>query len=168
MPMLDRLRHWILCSAGLLTLGLSGCGFELRGTTAVPQGLGPVYVEGGGLLVKLLKERILSSGQGLAANAGEAKSVIRVLGEQSGDRVLSVNKDGKVIAYERHYQARFSASSSVEGKAPIPPQAIDLVRSFINPDTEVLGKALEADMITNDLRVDAARQILQRVAVQWR
>lgn len=162
-----RLIRWPLVTAWLLAMSLSGCGFQLRGTAGVPEGIAPIYVEGGGVLSKLLKERIAASGQELATSPSGAKSVIRILSEHTGNRVLSVNKGGKVIAYERHYQARFSASSTT-GKEAIPPQSIDLVRSFINPDTEVLGKALEADLITADMREDAARQILQQVAAQWR
>lgn len=163
----DHLVRWLLRGALLIALLLSGCGFHLRGTSDVPEGVSPVYIEGGGVLVKILRERLLSSDQELATSSAGAKSVIRILGESVSNRVLSVNKGGKVIAYERHYQARFSATSRT-GKAEIPPQSINLVRNFINPDTEVLGKALEADLITADMREDAARQILLRVSAQWR
>ena len=161
---LVRWRGW---GAWLLALALGGCGFELRGTTTLPEGIGPLFIEGGGPTVKILQQSLVASGQELAPTAAAAKGVIRILQERPSTRVLSVNKQGKVIAYELRYQVRFSATSTV-GKEPIAPQGLDLVRDYVNPDTEVLGKQLEADMIFNDLRQDAARQILQRVASQWR
>lgn len=151
----------------LLTASLSGCGFELRGTYAVPEGVSPLYVQGGGTLARLVQQSIVSSGQELAATPSGARGVIRIHNERLSSRVLSVNKGGKEIAQELHYQVEFSASSTA-GKEPIPLQTIELARTYINPDTEVLGKLLEADQLSFDLREDAAQQILQRIATQWR
>lgn len=158
---------WLRCGVALLALTLSGCGFQLRGTAGIPEGLSPVYIEGGGPLVKSLQRILTASGQALAANAAEAKSSIRIIEERAGSRVLSVNREGKVVALELTYQVRFSATSTA-GKTPIAPQTLNLARDYVNPDTEVLGKQLEADLMYNDLREDAARQILQRLTIQWR
>ena len=37
------------------------------------------------------------------------------------------------------------------------------MRDFVNPDTEVLGKQLEADLIFEDMQHEAAERILQRL-----
>jgi LPS-assembly lipoprotein len=150
----------------LLALGLSGCGFELRGTATLPESLSPTFVEGGGPVAKLLRRRLETYGRALAPAPKGAKSVIRILQENPRSRVLSVNQEGKVIAYELSYQVSFSASTP-EGNEKIPPQTLDLVRDYVNPDTQVLGKQLEADLIYSDLQEDAVQRILQQVRTRW-
>ena len=153
--------------AWLFALTLSGCGFQLRGTAEVPADLTPAFVEGGGETAKLLRSTFESHGQELAATRQQARIVIRVLGEDRTTRVLSVNREGKVIAYELHYRVRFDAVTP-DGAEKVPAQSIDLARDYVNPDTEVLGKQLEADQIVRDMQQDAAGQIIQRIKAKLR
>ena len=151
----------------LFALALGGCGFQLRGTAEVPADLTPAFVEGNGATAKLLRSTFESHGQELAATRQQARIVIRILGEDRSTRVLSVNREGKVIAYELHYRVRFDAVTP-DGAERVPAQSIDLARDYVNPDTEVLGKQLEADQIVRDMQQDAAGQIIQRIKAKLR
>ena len=57
---------------------------------------------------------------------------------------------------------RFDAVGK-DGKERMPPQTLDLVRTFDNPDVEVLGKQLEEELIIQDFATDAADRILMRL-----
>jgi LPS-assembly lipoprotein len=50
-----------------------------------------------------------------------------------------------------------------DGVQRIPLQKLDLVRTFDNPDIEVLGKQLEQLQINQELSNDAADRILTRL-----
>lgn len=151
----------------LLALTLSGCGFQLRGKAEVPADLSPAFIEGGGATAKSLRSTFESHGRDLAATREQARIIVRIQAEHLSSRVLSVNREGKVIAYELHYTVRFDAVSP-NGAEKVPVQTVELVRDYVNPDTEVLGKQLESEQIVRDMQQDAAGQIIQRIKAQLR
>jgi len=149
----------------LLLLGtLAACGFQLRGTAEIPQDLSPIYVQAADsspVRAAMLRRLELNPGA-LTGNAADARLLIRILGESRSARVAAVDRGGKVIAQELHLRVRFDAASP-DGSERVPPQTLDLVRTFENPDVEVLGKQQEADLIYQDLAEDAADRILLRL-----
>jgi LPS-assembly lipoprotein len=153
----------VLVAAGLILL-LAGCGFKLRGTVEIPPELNPLYVDANGAteLVTAIRQRLEFSQVRLASSPQDARVVLRILGEERGSRVAAVDRDGKMVAGELRYVVNFEALGK-DGKALVPPQAINLVRTYQNPDVEVLGKQLEADLIFQDLVQDAADRILGRL-----
>ena len=148
----------------LLTATLVGCGFQLRGTAEIPQELSPIYVqaaEGSPVRAAMLRRLELNPGAS-TGNAAQARLLVRLLSESRSSRVAAVDRGGKVIARELHLRVRFDAASP-DGSQRLPPQTLDLVRTFENPDVEVLGKQEEADLIYEDLVEDAADRILLRL-----
>jgi LPS-assembly lipoprotein len=117
--------------------------------------------EGGALNAALL-QRLQYSGVRLAPRPQDARVVIRILGDSRGSRVAAVDRGGKAVARELHYRVTFDVTGG-DGKERIPAQTIDLVRTYENPDFEVLGKQLEEDLIYEDLVQDAAERILGRL-----
>jgi LPS-assembly lipoprotein len=152
--------------AGLLgfALTLSGCGFKLRGEVEIPPDLNPMLIQAGGgsPVAQAIRDRLRGTQVRLAANAKEAKLVLRILSEQRSSRVVAVDRNGKVLSYELHYRLTFDAVGA-DGQMRVPAQEIDLVRGFDNPDTEVLGKQLEGELIYQDLIDDAADRVLIRL-----
>lgn len=154
--------------AGVALLGLSlslcSCGFKLRGAVEIPPDLNPLFIQAGGgsPVAQAIRERLRGTQVRLAASAKEAKLVLRILSEQRSSRVVAVDRSGKVLSYELHYWLAFDAIGA-DGKARLPRQDIDLVRGFDNPDTEVLGKQLESELIYQDLIDDAADRVLIRL-----
>lgn len=159
-PSVSKLTLWVL----MLPLILAGCGFHLRGAIEIPPDLNPLYIQAGpGSPVRRAIEDQLAGGSvHLAAGPTSAKLVLRILAENQFSRVSAVDSSGKVLAYELHYLVRFDAVGK-DGKERVPPQTLDLVRTFDNPDVEVLGKQLEEQMIYEDFATDAADRILMRL-----
>ena len=93
----------------LLALGLTGCGFHLRGEVSAPEELMPVYVQGeadSGVAANL-REILADGGVQLAAAPDQARSQIRLFKERSSTRVLAVDGQGKVLERELIYQLEF-------------------------------------------------------------
>jgi LPS-assembly lipoprotein len=153
---------------GLAWLGaalvISGCGFKLRGEVDVPPELNPMYIQasGGSPVAQALRDRLRGTQVRLAANAKEAKLILRILGEARSSRVVAVNRAGKVLSFELYYRVSFDVQTA-DGKEHLPRQEIDLVRGFDNPDTQVLGKQLEGELIFQDMIDDAADRVLIRL-----
>jgi LPS-assembly lipoprotein len=142
----------------------SGCGFRLRGAVEIPPQVSPMYVEsrGASSVRQAVWDRLELSAVTLAPTAKEARVVVRILGESRRSRVAAVDRDGKVVASELFLTVTFDAIDG-EGRPLFEAQTLDLSRTYENPDVEVLGKQLEAELIYEDLTQDAADRILDRL-----
>jgi LPS-assembly lipoprotein len=150
--------------AVLMPLALAGCGFHLRGAVEVPPELSPMHIQAaaGSAVRTAIEDQVRGGSVRLASDASDARLILRILSESRSNRVAAVDANGKILAYELHYLIRFDAVAA-DGRLLVPPQTLDLIRNFDNPDVEVLGKQLEEEMIYNDLAVDAADRILMRL-----
>ena len=149
----------------LMTLSiLTGCGFHLRGSIEIPPALNPLYLQSapGSPVRRAIEDLLSGSDVRLTENPAEAKLILRILSENRSSRVAAVDANGKTLAFELHYLVRFDAVAP-DGAQKVPPQTLDLVRNFDNPDVEVLGKQLEEELIYQDFATDAADRILMRL-----
>lgn len=155
---------WLALMVAWMGASLSGCGFHLRGAVEIPPGLNPLYIQAapGSPVRRAIEDQLSGSAVRVAAAPGPAKLILRILGEERFSRVAAVDSSGKVLAYELHYLVRFDAVGK-DGKERMPAQTLDLVRTFDNPDVEVLGKQLEEELIYQDFATDAADRILMRL-----
>lgn len=153
-----------LTLVGLLASLLGGCGFHLRGAVEIPPELNPVYIQAvpGSSVRRAVEDQLTGSAVQLAPGPGSARLILRILSEDRFSRVAAVDSSGKVLAYELHYLVRFDAVTK-DGTQRVAPQTLDLVRTFDNPDVEVLGKQLEEQLIYQDFATDAADRILMRL-----
>ncbi len=147
-----------------LGLGLVGCGFKLRGAMDIPPDLNPLYIQSSASspVAQAIRDRLRGTQVQLAANAKEAKLVLRILSERRNSRVVAVDRSGKVLSYELFYLVAFDAVGP-DGKQRLARQDLELVRGFDNPDTEVLGKQLEGELLYQDMIDDAADRVLIRL-----
>lgn len=148
----------------LLGLGLSGCGFHLRGDYQAPEELMPVLVQGevDSLVAHRLRETLSNSGVQLAETADQAQSQIRLFKEKSSSRVQSVDGQGKVVERELIYQVEFDVRDGAGGEL-VSRQRVVVIRSQVNPDVEVLGKQQEAVLLSQDMADEVSGRILNRI-----
>jgi LPS-assembly lipoprotein len=66
------------------------------------------------------------------------------------------------VASELSLTVSFDAVGA-DGRVLAEPVTLDLSRTYENPDVEVLGKELEADLIYEDLTADAADRVVDRL-----
>jgi LPS-assembly lipoprotein len=155
---------WVTLVGLALVLGLTGCGFKLRGAVDIPPDLNPLFIEAAGNspVAAAIRDRLRGTQVHLAAHAKEAKLILRILSEQRKSRVVAVDRQGKVLSYELYYLVAFDAVGP-DGKSRLARQNLELVRGFDNPDAEVLGKQLEGELLYQDMIDDAADRVLIRL-----
>jgi LPS-assembly lipoprotein len=154
-------------AVGLMLLALlatSACGFKLRGQIEIPPELNPLYIQAsqGSSLRSLIVQQLQGSQIRLATGAGDARVILRITDEQRSSRVIAVDRGGKALASNLYYNATFDAMTS-EGKQLVPRQTIEVMRTYENPDVEVLGKQTEAELIYKDMSIEAATRIMDRL-----
>ncbi|GLS03815.1 LPS-assembly lipoprotein LptE [Chitiniphilus shinanonensis] len=151
-----------------LCLLLAACGFHLRGM-GPGVGLFPypsVFVAGDGPVAAQLRNELqqISTVHLLPAASSDA-ALIAVDSESSERKILSLNGNGKVSEYRIYYTVSYRVNKPGNA-ALIPSSSMRLFRDYTYDENNELGKEAEAQMLINDLRQDAARQILRRVSAQ--
>ena len=148
---------------------LQGCGFRLRGSADVPPEMQFTYIQAAqdNAMARELRQAFAASNVPTVDSPKQAKTVLRLLREDTSRRVRAVDRRGKVIDFELTYEVVFDALDA-EQKELLPVQTITLVRTQVNPDVEVLGKQEEQALFFEDMRRDMANRILDRVRRQLR
>ena len=148
---------------GLALMSVAGCGFQPRGESIAAGNLGNVYVEGGGLLGEELRLFLSDSGVAGSETAAAADVVVRLAGERFDRRVLSVDSQtGKAREYVIIYNVTYSALAR-SGRTLVDNQRLTLERDYVFDRDAVIGKSREEAELYEEMRRDAALQILGRL-----
>ena len=154
---------WLLF-AGLTMLALTGCGFHLQGSVALPQGVRSVYVATTDELTPFavaLKQSIERSGATLATSASGADTVLRITKDRNGRRVLSVSARNTPQEYEIFYEVEYSVDRA--GKEVVTAQPLELTRNFSFEEAQLLAKDREQEVLRLAMAQDLANLVLRRL-----
>jgi LPS-assembly lipoprotein len=154
----------------LAALLLAGCGFHLRGASSVvlPPELNVMRVTMGRdsyppLLVEMRNALLALGAVRLTDDISAEVPVLRLYGETSASEVLAVDSSGRVSGYVLNYRVDFSLDDG-KGKALLPRQPVKLQREYTFDRLNVLATEKQSDFLQNEMRRDAAQQILRRLA----
>jgi LPS-assembly lipoprotein len=150
-------------AAALLTMGVAACGFQLRGEA--PMGVKSLYLStAGGSQVAVEIRRALASGPTrLVAVQKDGEAHIRVLAEHREKTILSLTGAGRVYEYVLRLKVGYQVSDA-GGNLLIDPTELEVRRVISYSETAPLAKEAEELILYRDMNVDAAQQILRRVA----
>ncbi len=163
LPFAMRLRLVALCF--LVSLGLGGCGFQLRASQVMPFKTIAITPERGGGVAADLSRYFSDSLRSVAPGIGqEAPEVILdILQEQREKIVVGVNTSGQV----REYQLRLTVTFRVrtpQGRELIGSTAIEQSRDISFNESAVLAKESEEVLLYRDMQTDVVQQLLRRLA----
>lgn len=137
---------------------LAGCGFHLKG--ALPQDHLPVAawrVQGAAIQAELVRE--IQRAQGVASSSADAE--IRVLQVDAKRDIYTITRAAKLNEYL--YSLRVVAQAYRAGKVWGEPMQIDVRRIMSYSDSAVLGKETEENLLWQEIRQDAATQVVRRL-----
>jgi LPS-assembly lipoprotein len=155
-----------LAFSALLTLFISACGFQLRGT--VPESVGAVYVsetrasEISQEIKRILGDAGLAGGNKLAAKAEESVAHIRVLEEGRDKSIFTLASTGRVREYQLKLRVVYSIVDARGGEL-IAPTELELNRIITYAETALTGKEQEEAFLYRDMRNEAVQIILRRL-----
>jgi len=150
-------------------LALAACGFQLRGSSSVrlsPELRVMRITMGSGYPPLLVEVRNSLRILGQVRVTDDVKAAVPVLNlhrEQSQSEVLSVDSTGRINAYLLNYRIDFSLTGA-DGKVLLPSQSIKLQREYTFDRLNVLATERQSEFLQNEMRRDAAQQILRRLA----
>jgi LPS-assembly lipoprotein len=144
---------------------LSACGWRLQGTSKLSEAMAATYIEADDRYTdfnRALRDSLRASGASLAGRANDATAIVRILRDESGQRVLSVSASNTPEEYEVFYTIEYSVAN--EAGELIPPQKIELTRDYSYDETAVLAKQREQAILRAALARDLAAQVVRRLA----
>lgn len=154
-----------LLSICLVATLLSGCGWRLQGTTKLSPVMATTYVETDDRFTdfnRALRERLQASGARLTARPEDATAVVRIIRDESGQRVLTVSARNTPEEYEVFYMVEFSVNGRTEEL--IAPQKLEMTRDYSYDETTVLAKQREQAVLREALARDLAGLVVRRLA----
>lgn len=142
---------------------LGGCGFHLRGGLDLPENIRTVQVMAPQALRNDILALLESGGIEASTSSAEADASITVTSERFSRRVLSVDPTtGKEREFELAYTVDFGVIRR-DGTQVIDSGTVNLLRDYVFDPQAVIGTSREEDVLRDEMRRDAARQLMRRV-----
>lgn len=148
----------------LISLLLSGCGFQMRGEWQLPASMNNTVLSGGSdATYRNLQREFRSASASLDRRSGDIKGAhLFISQDRMEKRVLSVDNRGKVIEYEIYYILNFRLLDE-KGNQIVSPQRINMTRDYPFAATDVIGASQEEALLRRDMYRDMARQVMRRI-----
>jgi len=149
---------------------LTSCGFHLRGASAValPPELSSLRVTMGGasyppLLVEVRNALLALGNVRLTEDVSASVPVLQLHGESTESQVLAIDSSGRISAYLLNYRVEYSLVGA-DKRPLLPKQSVKLQREYSFDRLNVLATEKQSEFLQNEMRRDAAQQILRRLA----
>ena len=149
----------------ILIFSVTSCGFQLRQSILKLEKISNVYVETNdtrSVFYRTLKEELISNKVQLAKSKSEAKSVIDIISEETGRRVLSVSARNIATEYEVFYRLIYSFEN--QKQMLINSRELVLTRNYTFNEKYVLGKSQEEEVLIEALASDLVRMTLNQIS----
>jgi LPS-assembly lipoprotein len=148
-----------------LALFASGCGFQFRTAPDLEANLGPTWIETNDRYSPFYRELQTTFRRGrvqLVSTPADARTIVRILADDTGRRLLSVTARNVPAEYEVYYRVRFAVTR--DGTEAVPVEQLSLARDYAFDETRVLGKSGEEDSIRQVIAEDLVRLVTRRLA----
>jgi LPS-assembly lipoprotein len=148
----------------LLAALLPACGFQLRGTAALPFSTLYLPSSGGGGIALDLKRNIQSGTRTTVVDdPKKAEAILEFTQEVREKNILSLAATGRVREYQLRYRVGFRVHDGKGGEF-VPASTVQLTRDISFNDTDVLAKDTEEQQLYRDMQSDMVQQVMQRLA----
>jgi len=151
----------------LLVAGLvASCGFQLRGTAALP--FESVYIQAPptSQFATQLKRFVASGSQARVVDrAADAQVLLHIQSEQREKQILSLSGGGRVAEYLLRYRVSYRLTDNKSAQEFVGMSEIILQRDFSYDDSRALAKEAEEAGLYRDMQTDAVQQLVRRLQV---
>lgn len=143
----------------------AGCGYRLEAPDALPVIMETTYVDSSNpysTLSLTLDRRLRAAGVNVTNRRDDATAVLKLVRDDTGQRLLSVSADNVPQEYEVYYTVSYVLSA--EGEKRLEARPITVTRDYSYDETDVLGKRREEEAIRAALAEDLVRLMMRRLA----
>lgn len=152
----------------VLLLSLGSCGFQFRSPPKFPPQVAVMHISAADTnspFYRKLSATLVQGGIRLTSNPEEALTVINIVADETGHRLLSVTTRNVPAEYQVYYRVVFFLT--INGGAAEAVQNISLTRDYAFDENQVLGKAREEDDIRRAIASDLVDLVTRRLAAVY-
>jgi LPS-assembly lipoprotein len=156
--------------AACLAITLGGCGFQLRGTAALPEEMSVVYIKSSnpyGSLVSDFADALRVHHVKVTENHKKATAVLHIMQDKQDTAVLSVNASGKVLEYQLRQSIQFDVKT-IDNLSLLEPQSVSMTRDYLYSSTDVLSSAREQVVVRSALQLELVNLAILRITAAAR
>lgn len=164
-PIIKPLNRVIIVSLAFLLMGLSACGFQLRGTNLQALQDASIYVQSSAanVLALQVKQQLIDAGAEPVTNASDADYIVNLSNESFKTKVLSVSPNtGKVEEYEVTYTALLKITRRND-KETATAEPVSASRDYTFDEGSVLGTFRQESVLKADIAKQVAATVLRRL-----
>lgn len=148
-----------------LLIGLSACGFQLRGANLQALQNASIFVQSSNanVLASEVKRQLLDAEVTPVSSASDADYIVNLSNESFNRKVLSVSPTtGKVEEYEVTYTAMLRITGPDKSSTAIA-KPVSASRDYTFDEGSVLGKLKEESVLKKDIAKQVAATVLRRL-----
>jgi LPS-assembly lipoprotein len=149
--------------AGLIVAATAGCGFQLRGTHAIPYHSLYLDASKDNQTARQLAIALRNRGIVVTETAKDADAVLKLSQEKKTRAILSLSGSGRVREYRLNYSLSYSLTGK-DGREIYPDTTIQSIQDFTYDDNLYLAKTSEETFLYRSMQDNAVQQILRRLA----
>ncbi|MEF8700162.1 MAG: LPS assembly lipoprotein LptE [Candidatus Accumulibacter sp. UW26] len=143
---------------------LVGCGFQLRGSYALPFDSLYLAMPDHSVLGAQLRRTIRAAGTTrLASTANDAQATFLPTAEYRDRVILSVSGTGRVSELRLLYRYTYRITDD-KGRDLVPSGSVELFRDLTYDDSNVLAKQQEESLLWRDMESDLVQLLMRRLA----
>ncbi len=152
----------------LLTLLLTGCGFQLRGQASLPPEMRVTYVQTPssltppGSVSRQLPLALARSGVTITRDSAQATATVTILRETSGRRTVAADRFDIKRQYFLAYDVAYRVTLA-NGQVLIPDESMSANRTLLFDENRVLGFESAQEALIQSMAEDLAWQIVRRL-----
>ena len=151
-------------SAAALSAPLSGCGFQLRRSAALPfQTLYTTFSPTSPIGAEFRRLVRVAENTTLVDDPKEAEARLEVLSERREKEVVGYSSTGRPREYQLRLRFTFRVVSR-DSTVLLPPTEIVLHRDITSSDIEQVAKQQEEELLYKEMQSDLVQQLLRRLA----
>ena len=149
----------------IITLIISGCGWQLRNSEIVASSLGTVYLSskiGDTALTKELRRAISIYGVSIGNTKAESNYIVVIVDFRQNSRIASINSRGRVAEYQLNEDVDFYITDA-DDKQILSLSTASVERVYEFREEDILASSNEEKRILKEMRGEIVRQILNRL-----
>ncbi|CEK10867.1 LPS-assembly lipoprotein LptE [Legionella hackeliae] len=157
------MKHFIL---GLLIISLTSCGFHLRGMADIPSWLNNVAIvikDAQEDLQTLLEGQLEAYKISVVDNPTQANYLLIVARDRYKQEITNVSASTAPRQYLLIYDVQFTLIET-KGKIIVPTSHVFVTRQITINNDRILGSDAEEALLKNEMRAEAATQIVNRLS----
>lgn len=147
----------------LMALATASCGFHLRGNYMLPDDIAKLSLtsfDRYGQLHRQVKSQFQLHGIEPVSPSAQVPN-LHLISESTGERTLSLYQNARAAEYELTYTVRYRIVVPGKGSQSYTTR---VNRTFLDNPLTALAKSVERDMIEQEMREQAAKQIMRQLA----